>query len=70
MPNDIKSFLLLSKLAIEKKNYIDAIGYLHRALLINSNDVHANFNLGYSLMQLGEFNDSIIQFKKVIELEI
>ncbi|MAM04906.1 MAG: hypothetical protein CMD06_02990 [Flavobacteriales bacterium] len=68
-PNDIKSFLLLSKLAIEKKNYIDAIGYLHRALLINSNDVHANFNLGYSLMQLGEFNDSIIQFKKVIELD-
>lgn len=67
--NDIKSFLLLSRLAINKSNYIDAVGYLHRALLINSNDINANFDLGFSLMKLGKFNDAIIQFKRVVDLD-
>ena len=68
-PNDIKSFLLLSKLSLNKNNYIDAVGYLHRALLINSNNINANFNLGVALMRLGKFNDAIFQFQRVVELD-
>ena len=68
-PRDIKSYLLLSNISIKNNKYIEAVGFLHRALLINSKDVSANFSLGFSLMKLGEFDDAIIQFKKVIQLE-
>ena len=69
-PEDIKSFLLLANLAIEDSLYIDAVGYLHRALLINPSNIQANYNLGVSLMKLNKYEDAVIQFEKVIKLDM
>lgn len=50
------------------KNYEDAVKVLSRAVELNPEYSNARFFLGASLAKLGKFDEAIIQFEKILEL--
>ena len=67
--NDKKGFLYLGNMFLESKDYLSAMHYYHRLLLIDPHHFNANYNLGLSLIQLKDYNNAIPLFNKTYELD-
>jgi len=68
-PNDKKGFLYLGNIYFELEDYLSAMHYYHRLLLIDSNHFNANYNLGLLLIQLKDYENAIPLFNKTYELD-
>ena len=62
-PGDLKGYLFLANLAFHNNEYIDAIHYYYRLLLIQPKHFEANLNMGKCLIQFNDFKAAISQFK-------
>ena len=62
-PTDIKGYLLLANIAFDNGEYIDAMHYYHRILLIQSKHFEANLNMAKCLIELEDFKAAISQLK-------
>ena len=69
VPNDTKSYLLLGDIYFENNDYIDAISYYMRALLLDNQLQHANLFMGKSLYNLKYYKDAITKLNQVVELD-
>ena len=67
-PNDKKGFLYLGNIFLELEDYLSAMHYYHRLLLIDIDNFNANYNLALSLIQLKDYKNAIPLFNKAYEL--
>ena len=68
-PNDKRGFLFLANLYLEFEDYISAMHYYHRLLLIDENHFDANFNIGEILVKLKDYKNAISILNKAYELD-
>jgi len=67
-PTDTKSYILLGDIYFQNSQYIDAINYYMRALLLNNQLNHASLYMGKSLYHLKYYQDAIVKFNDVVDL--
>ena len=53
--NNFEPIFLLGSLLLQKKNFDDAIPLLEKAILIEPNHANSYQNLGFALIEIGEF---------------
>ena len=58
-PEDIKGFLYLGNVYFKSQEYIDAMHYYHRLLLIRPNHIEANLNFSKCLIELEDYPSAI-----------
>tara|TARA_B100001750_G_C15514136_1_gene605724 strand:+ start:815 stop:3130 length:2316 start_codon:yes stop_codon:yes gene_type:complete len=68
IPTDTKSYILLGDIYFQNSQYIDAMNYYMRALLLNNQLNHASLYMGKSLYHLKYYQDAIVKFNDVIDL--
>ncbi len=68
-PNDKKGFLYLGNIYLELEDYLSAMHYYHRLLILDAENFEANYNLGYLLVQLKDYEDAIAMLNKAYELD-
>ena len=68
-PNDKKGFLYLGNIYLELEDYLSAMHYYHRLLILDAENFEANYNLGYLLVKLKDYEDAIAMLNKAYELD-
>ena len=68
-PNDKRGFLFLANLYLEFEDYISAMHYYHRLLLIDENHFDANFNIGAILVKMKDYKNAISILNKAHDLD-
>jgi len=58
-PKDIKGYLYIGNLHFSINQYLDAMFYYHRLLLINPNHIEANLNLAKCLIYFNDYSKAI-----------
>ena len=62
-PEDIKGYLFIADLYFNNSQYIEAMHYYHRLLLINPNHFHANLQMAKCLIEFNDYEEALIQLE-------
>ena len=62
-PGDTKGYLFIANIYFNNQQYIEAMHYYHRLLLINPNHFYANFQMAKCLIEFNDYREALTQLE-------
>jgi len=69
-PDNVEAIQLLATIALQQKNFADAVVFFERALVLNPDDETLHNNLGIALHQLTRYEEALLPYNKAISCKL